>query len=291
MKWGTTYSQKYAKDLGLDWKQAFKSIFDSIKFETVRLCAYWDEIEASKDSFSFANLDWLIEESTSRGIEVTLSLGRKVPRWPEYHEPSWVKANDYSFLEKRLLNYIDKTVSRYNNHSIITRWQIENEPFWSFGNSDYPIQEDTVHKEYELVKGLDNREIVCTDTGTWSSWRKAAKYGDQIGVNIYPIVYKQSKYFRQPEYSLVYRLKKLLISKPILISELQAEPWGPGKVQDLDEAEWQNSISIDKLNRNILLAKRTGIDEAWLWGCEWWEFLKQNGNTTIFNHIKEIING
>src|SRR5579885_622716 len=58
-KLGTTFSQLQCSYLGVDYQQAFEHIC-SLGFNTIRLCAYWSEIERAPNTFDFRILDWLL---------------------------------------------------------------------------------------------------------------------------------------------------------------------------------------------------------------------------------------
>lgn len=291
MIYGTTFSQKYCNELELDWKQVYEKIVSELGLSTIRLCAHWDLIEPEQGKFKLEDMKWQLDMAAEYGIQATVAIGRKTPRWPEFHEPKWA-LKDKDSNHKAALGYIETIIKKFDHHPALHRWQMENEPFWSFGKPIFQITEAQLLEEIALAKTLTGKPIVLTDTGEWSFWRQAIKIGDQVGINIYPIVYKSGKYSQQLEPIWLYKFKKWLLrksNKPIIVAELQAEPWGPGAVKDLSKSEWLNSISPEKLEKNIRLAQAAGFQEVWLWGAEWWVFLLDQGDDSMWKKTKELI--
>ena len=88
---GITFSQYFAEEMDLDWKQAYVAILDELGVKKLRLVAYWQYLEPEQGSYSFEDLDWQIQEADKRNAQVILAVGRKLPRWPECHVPIWSK--------------------------------------------------------------------------------------------------------------------------------------------------------------------------------------------------------
>ncbi len=45
VNFGTTFSNYYAEELGLDWKETYLAILDDLGVKRLRVVAYWREIE------------------------------------------------------------------------------------------------------------------------------------------------------------------------------------------------------------------------------------------------------
>jgi hypothetical protein len=83
------------------------------------------------------------------------------------------------------------------------------------------------------------------------------------------------------------QLVKKFFNKDVINVELQAEPWGPKASQDLTKEEREKTMSLEKFKENIEFAKKTGLKEFYLWGGEWWYWLKTKQNDKrIWNEAK-----
>ena len=101
-------------------------------------------------------------------------------------------------------------------------------------------------------------------------------------------------YVRYPIPAIFYQRKTALIKKffdvdRIFVSELQAEPWGPKPNQELSLEEQSKSMDLEKFREIINYTKRAGFSEAYLWGVEWWYWLKQvQGNDSMWEEAKKL---
>ena len=296
IKWGVVFSQKHSKFLGLDWKENYLAILDDLKVRHLKLIVYWDLVEKEEGSYDFEDIDWQIKEAESRGAEVLLVFGRRVPRWPECHFPDWAKEMPEKERKEKLLKLIEKIVLRYRDNEAITSWQVENEPFFPFGHCP-PPDEELLKKEIELVKSLDNkkRQIILTESGEFSPWTKAAKLGDIVGHTLYRKVWFEqfNRYFSYPLPPVFYHRKAWLIdkmfSKKVICVELQAEPWGQVLLYDLSPEEQEKTMNLKRFKDVIEFARNTGEDTFYLWGSEWWYWMKEiQENGAIWNESKNL---
>jgi len=292
---GFTFSQVYCRELGLDPATILSRALKDFPFKSVRLCAYWNQLEPEPHLFDFTELDRFIKKASRAGVDITLAIGRKVPRWPEYHEPEWALKKGEQFLTERALFYIEQTVKHYRSQRAIRSWQIENEPFWSFGHSEYPITEEYVRQATALVRELDpDREIIITDTSEFSDWEKAASYADQIGINIYPASYDEHLYrYQYPGIDVSSLTRKITnIDKPVLVAELQAEPWGPATSTHLplmERQEREKSMSPQRFKNNLTRIAGLDLNPVWLWGVEWWYWLVEQGDHSMLDAAAELL--
>ena len=211
LSYGVTFSLKQAESLGLDWKETYVSILDDLKVKKIRLAAYWDEIEKEKDNYSWEDLDWQIEKASEAGTEIILAVGGRLPRWPECHFPKWIENVSQKEKGGQLLEYIELTINRYKNNKNIIAWQVENEPFLiNFGECP-KLDKGLLDKEIALVKSLDNRPIVVTDSGELSAWIPAARRADIFGTTMYRDTYSKllRSYVHYPIEPGFFRFKKI----------------------------------------------------------------------------------
>jgi hypothetical protein len=276
---GVTFSYRYARDIGLDWKENFIAILDDLQIKKIRIPVYWDLTEPEKGKYDFSNLDWQIAEAGKRNAEIILVVGQKVPRWPECFIPNWTQGNEVQ-KKMELLKFILKTVERYKNDSAVKYWQVENEPFLKFGICP-PLDVDFLDAEIALVRNADpDRKIIITDSGELSLWYQAALRADIFGTTMYRTIWKEGwGYFNYPIGPRFFRFKhwinKLFAENDqAIVIELQAEPWIAGWTTSAVLSEQFKSMNEERLRDNMEFAKKVGFPEVYLWGAEWWYWLK-----------------
>lgn len=298
MRFGISYSPVFAKSLGLDWQKSYLDILDGLEIKKVRLASYWTEVEKVKGQYDFSQTDWLIQEAKKRNVKVILAYGIKVPRWPECFIPGFYMDDKYE-REQALLRYEYALIERYKDFNNIEMWQAENEPFLPFGQCpEGAIDGALVDREVAQTKLLDpTRPVMVTDSGELSIWYQAAKRSDIFGTTLYRTIYKsQLGYFNYPLGPNFFRMKALFTNlfadqKNIIISELQAEPWGPQWLSDMSLEEQYKSMNPAKLEDIADYARQTNFSEAYFWGAEWWYWLKTTQNRPeMWNVAKKIIN-
>jgi len=287
--WGVTFEKDFAKKMGLDWQAAYLAVLDDLAIKKIRLAARWSEVEPVQGNFNFADLDWQLKEAESRNVEVILAVGYKLPRWPECHQPAWVKDR-----EPALLDYLEKTIERYKNNQAIFAWQVENEPFLPFGECP-ALDVNLLDKEIALVRKLDDRPIMLTDSGELSLWIRAAKRADIFGTTMYRWVWNERlgsyKYPLPPAFFRIKeRLTRLFVGskKPFVVIELQGEPWAHKQIYETPIDDQLKLMNFSEFVSTIDYAKKTGFSEYYLWGVEWWYFLKQNKHPEYWDYVKNL---
>jgi hypothetical protein len=293
--YGVTFSKQYAEYLGVDWKQNYLALLDDLKVRNFRLPVYWSEIEANRGNYYFDNVDWELEQAKARNAKVILVVGMKQPRWPECHMPDWAKGLVDTERQKELDAAITATVNRYKDNPAVTTWQVENEPYLPYGECP-KIDSKILEEEIAIVRKLDpSRPIMVTDSGELSTWYGAATHGDILGTTLYRIVWSNEiGYVHYPIASIFYRLKAALITymthvKKIVIVELQAEPWSPTLVIDTPLEEQYKSMNAEQLRKNVEYVDQVEFSEAYLWGAEWWYWLKINkGDSSLWEEARKI---
>jgi hypothetical protein len=294
---GVTFSVRRAEEFGLDWQRAYVDILDDLGVKKLRLPAYWDTIHQTPDQFSFFELDWQIAEAERRDAEVILVVGQRLPRWPECHIPEWAVELSSEEREQKLLEAISEIVNRYKGSPIVKYWQVENEPFLP-GFGDCPdFKSEFLDKEIALVRSLDNRPIVVTDSGELSVWVLAARRADVFGTTMYRKIWSDRlpgdgylTYYLPPSF---FHLKANLIkyfagAEDIIVTELQAEPWGPKATYEMPIAERDQSLSIEQFKNNVTYARNVGFREAYLWGVEWWIWERESGRPEFWEYARTL---
>ena len=281
--WGVNFSQKHTENLGLDFKETYLALLDDLGTKNLKVAAYWDLLEPEKNKYYFDDLDWQIKEAENHSAKILLVIGMKTPRWPECHIPEWAKNLSKEKQQESILNLIEKIVLNYRSSTWIIAWQIENEPFFPFGECPW-VDKNFLKKEIDLVKSLDPRPIVISDSGEGSFWIAAAQLGDIVGTTMYKRVWfhQIGIYVHYPFPPIFYWRKakyiEKIFDKKVIVVELQAEPWGPKLLYDSPIEEQEKTMNLEQFQKNIEFAKKTGLDQFYLWGAEWWFWLKETQN-------------
>lgn len=291
---GATFSKPYAEELGLDWREAYLATLDDLGVRALRIPVYWTDIEPKKGELDFSVVDWQIEEASRRGVKVILAVGMKLPRWPECHIPEWAKGLDIDELHLRIMNMLAAVIDRYSAAGTFAAWQVENEPFFAFGECP-PPDRMFLQREIALVRSSDSRPVIITESGELSTWVSAASLADILGISTYRAVWNRHiGHFFWPVTPNWYARRISAVAKfvdGVFVSELQAEPWGPGPIVEMDIREQLRHMNPRKLRDNIAFVRRMGVPEAYLWGIEWWYWLKQQGHPEMWDEGRRIFRG
>ena len=297
--YGVDFSCRQAVWLGEDCHAAYTAILEQLDVRHVRLSAYWDEIEPRPGVYDFSTLDWQIDEAAQHGVAVTLTVGIKGQRAPEFYLPDWVRAGrpipdggspaDNPAIAAAALDFVRATVAHEAGRPEIEVWQVENEPYVHFWHTahDWSLPEWFVDEEAQVVRAGDSehRPLLITHASwfrTDGTWKQVLKTADIVGEAVY------SRRQRGPFagiYLYPFRIGPLTPDLPgqertarsehkaLWISELQGEPF---------EAPWVDvrapnagpfpSMTPALLQANLTLASRSGAERAFLWGAEWWYY-------------------
>ena len=302
VRFGVTFSHIFAEHLKLDWRETYIAILDDLGAKNIRIPIYWPEIEREEGQYDFSDYDWMMDEAEARGVRITLVVGMRVPRWPECHVPMWAENMSLEGRGVSLLRTITEIVERYKRNPALVRWQVENEPFLPFFGECPPPDSEALDTEIALVRFLDpEHPIVVTDSGELSIWGSAYKRADIFGTTMYRTVWSNvfSPTFGYITYPLppkFFWLKANIIralygNKPIIVSELQAEPWGPEffRIAEMTVEERAFSMTPARFAENIAYARAVGFMEVYLWGVEWWYVMLERENDDSYWSIARSI--
>lgn len=296
VKFGVTFSPRYAAYLKLDFQKTYISILDDLQVRKLRIPTYWDKLEPKEKVYDFSQTDYMLNEAAKRGAQVMLVVGQRQPRWPECHIPVWAKSLGLEQRREKLLSFIGQTVQRYKDHPAVTSWQVENEPFLPFfGENCDNADTNFLRVEANLVRSFNNKRIIMSDSGELGSWIASMQLSDIFGTTIYRKVYdKYLGYVSYPVPPYFYGLKSDIIknlfarsSQKTIIVELQAEPWlADGNFRSADQQA--DLFKLNDFQTYANFAYRTGFDEAYLWGVEWWYYMAQNNHPQYLNFAKTL---
>jgi hypothetical protein len=296
---GVSFSEDYAKELGNNWQANYLALMN-IGIKNFRLMSYWNDLEPAPGKYNFTDLDWQMSEAAAHGAKVTLAIGKRQPRWPECHIPSWANALPQTQQNQQLLDFLKTVVNRYKNSSALISYQLENEDANRlFSPFCQPFNRPLLRQELAVVKAADPNHPVDINVSNQTGIPLIGPIGDQVGFSIYRKVYAVlgpiHLYF---SYDLVpavwhsYRagVVQLLFHKTTFVHELQAEPWGPKATENMTSAEQAQSMTAEGIKQNVDYAYSTGMHTMYLWGGEWWYWRKTKFNDpSEWNMVKSLV--
>ncbi len=300
-QFGATFSHPHLEYLKIPLEFALE---ESLKqnFTYLRLGAYWNRIEKNPNQYDFAELIYLLNFFAKNKQKIILTLGVKAPRWPEFYWPDFIeqKSTTSPETQEKILKFIKKVIEATKHFSCITHYQVDNEPFDPIGTENLCISVSFLIQVIELVRKLDRRPIILTLWGnavmSRGFFKKAEELADIIGLDLY---YKQfiaqvfgKNYYKGPNQSDS-ALEKLINSstKPVWITELQAEPWEKDEQGYLSKNP--ESMNSEQLQKNIERAQKLPVQEILLWGFEYWLGQKRQGDRGLdlfaVNYDKDLL--
>ncbi len=283
--YGMSFNTLYARELGLDWKETYDAILDDLRVKHLRLAAHWPMVEPSKDTYNFEELDYQIAKAQRSGATVILAVGRRLPRWPECHVPEWARDLPWDEQKEEIRSLIATVVNRYKDEPSIRYWQVENEPFLEVFATEHcgELDETFLKEEIELVRSLDpTRPVLVTDSGNLGLWAGAYRSGDVFGTSVYVHFWNpELGQFRTILPPWFYRVKDNLMAlmygeTETMLIELSAEPWLLEPVTDVPVDVQFSRMDLEKFEDILEYAKATRFEKQYLWGAEWWYWLKQH---------------
>lgn len=281
-EYGVTFSPMYAEELGLEWREVYQAMLGELGVKRLRLAAYWEHLEPERDVYDWRELDYQIQEAKKHDAKVILSIGRRLPRWPECHVPYWVGYMPWEEQKMEIRQYLSAVVERYRTEEAVVMWQVENEPFLRVFAHDQcgELDVDFFDEELSLVRFLDDRPILITDGGNTGLWAGAYKRADVFGTSMYLYFWNETAgAFRTALPSAYYRVKANLMriifgEREVILSELSLEPWFGAAVETVPLQEQLERMNIRKVDEIIAYAKKSHLGTQYLWGVEWWYYMK-----------------
>lgn len=291
-RYGVTFSTRYADQLGLDPREAYRALIEELGVRSVRLPVYWSEIERAQGEFDWELMDQLVAYSDALGVRLTMVVGVKVPRWPECYVPDWAEMLNTGEQHRAALSMMQTVVDRYQGVKAIERWQVENEPFFPFGLCP-SLTVAQFQERVDLVRSLDpSRPIQITVSGEIGPWTTEAEAADILGISLYRLTWNDLfGYFMYPLSPEYYYTRAQLVRgdvERVIISELQAEPWFPEPLESRSLDHWYQAFDTEMFENNIAFVEDAHLSEAYLWGAEWWYYLKSHGDERLWNVARGV---
>jgi len=291
-RYGISFSLKQCRNFGVDPHAALEWLLAQ-GWRRFRLMSYWDEHETEQGVYDFSELDWQVDMIAAAGGVVSLCLGAKQPRWPEYHWPKWAWEAKKRVRDNALLDYVGATVKHFRDNPAVVSWQLENEALLRGFGKRIEIDRERLQREFLLVRHLDaERPIVMSTSNGWGVPARSPR-PDVVGFSCYFRLYSHGKYHSTLQGPWLHRLRRLIIRaslrKPVFIHELQCEPWGPKAIWEMSVAEQAKSMSTEQITHNIAAVQNIGAYPIDLWGAEWWYWRSSKGDDIIWRTVRESL--
>ena len=295
--YGMSFNTMYANELGLDWIETYDAIIDELGVRHLRLAAHWPMVEPSDDEYNWVELDYQLAKAEAVGAEVILGVGRRLPRWPECHVPEWAKDLTWEAQQQEILEYMQAVVERYQDRSVITYWQVENEPYLEVFAKEHcgEFDERFFESQVEFMRVLDDsRPLLVTDSGNLGLWAGAYRNGDAFGTSVYVHFWNpEVGQFRTVLPPWFYRVKDNLMAlrygeKETFLIELSAEPWLLAPITEVDLETQFSRMDLEMFKDILAYAEETHFEKQYLWGAEWWYWLIDKGHPEMWEHGKTL---
>lgn len=283
IQYGVSFNTMYAEELGLDWQEVYTAILSDLGVKHLRLAAHWPMVSPEEGTWNFEVLDTQIALAEQHGATVVFAVGRRLPRWPECHVPLWASKKKWDEQKVYIKEYLEKVVTRYKDSPAITYWQIENEPFLTIYAREQcgSLDKDFLDEEIALVHSLDDsRPVLVTDSGNLGTWVGAYRRGDSFGTSVYVHLWNEAtgpiETVLPPKTYIAKRnlMKIFFGKKETILIELSVEPWLNLPIVEADIDTQLSRMSIENFENILQYAKETGFEKQYLWGAEWWYWLK-----------------
>lgn len=297
---GATFVADYSRRFGIEPKETLYATIHDLGIKKLRLVSYWKIHEKTEGTYDFSELDWQFKMAEEADVKVSLAIGLRQPRWPECHEPDWALGKPIDFWYPRLKDYMTKVIERYGDNPVLESYQLENEFFMEvFGicpdHSRWRLEE-----EYDLVKRLDpNTPIIVSRSNNWIGLPLGNPRPDRFAISVYKRVWDKTltkRYFEYPLPAWFYAAlaggAEIMTGRDMIIHELQAEAWLPEGIEmetaSIDEL--YKSMNPIRLKNRIRYGVATGMRDIYLWGPEWWYFMKEKrGDPELWDTAKTEI--
>jgi len=295
--YGDTFRGGYGREIGIDWRASYIATLDELGVKQLRIPAYWSVLEREKDAYDWSELDFYMTEAQKRNAQIVLTVGRRIPRWPECHVPTWAQTLPWEEQKRELRQLLTAIIERYRHAPNIAMWQIENEvflPVFADESCGHIIDEPFLDEEIALVRSLDERPILVTDSGNLGLWYKPYRLGDVFGTSMYLYFFRpDTGMFRTILPSRLYTAKLNLMrlvfgEKPAILSELSLEPWLADSIENVSIEEQRTRMNLDMVHEILAYAAETPFSEQYLWGVEWWYYMRERGYPEYWAAMKVL---
>lgn len=318
-EYGINFSCKRAQFFGEDCAALFRQSLVELNVRHVRLSAYWSDIEREPGVYDFREIDVLLAIAREREAAVTVTIGMKAQRFPEFWFPTWLRLaaalpldvfpEDSPLITAALFPYLTAAAAHIGASDAVESIQVENEPFVHYqGHANgWRIRKSFLAREIATVRAADSgHHPIVISHASWlkrdGTWRWILENADVLAQSVY------TKRQRGPWpwlYIFPYRIGPLTpdlpgqaraarqAGKSLWIAELQAEPYEQPAI-DVRRIPTSAAASFSPrwFEDNVALARRSGASRVYLWGVEWWAYLRDaRGDPALWDEAKALMGG
>ncbi len=306
------------------WKQTqilYKclKLLKNIGIDGLRLNIFNLELTSDGKRIHWNRLEKILEMTSKLGLKIDYCLGPfQYPQWPGIRLPEKILSycdgrltlDEVDVIKEFGLKFLALQLNRLGNDKRISSFYLGNE--WpnrqeieGTKGKYISISKDFMLKSAELYKNVTNKPIIMNtniDAGetkklieVFSPFIDLLRSQLWIGLDIYP---SRENLLHHPKIwwhrkrgnymSSIGRLKDEL-TKNLLFSEVEAQPWGKGeswveyfklKMETYTKKDFKNTMN------NIIIP--SGLEKTTLWGAEFWllsHFLGFNWPLRIINEL------
>ena len=299
--WGANFSCKRAEYLGQNCDVALASVLDDLGVRRLCLSVYWSDVEQTPGQYDFSAIDRQLAALSARDAKAFVTIGMKAQRYPEYWLPTWLRLEakippnafpeDNPLIQQYLFPFLTAAAAHLAAQPAVEALQVDNEPFVpSRGQANgWRIRQDFLLREIAAIRAGAPPLPLAISHASWlrsdDTWRWIV---DQVDVLAQAVYTKRQRGPWPWLYIFPYRFGPFTPnlpgqaaearrrSKQLWIGELQAEPFEERTIDPRRRAtNGLGSFSPRWLADNVRLARRSQATRAYLWGVEWWLYLKE----------------
>ena len=121
ISYGMSFTKLHADELKLDWKETYLALLNDLGVRHFRFSAHWPNTEPQEGKYNFTELDFQMAQAKSHNAEVILAIGRRLPGWPECHDPEWVKIDEVVTRTLSLIPRLNSSTSVSETRTVLTQ--------------------------------------------------------------------------------------------------------------------------------------------------------------------------
>ncbi len=294
---GVSFIPDYAQFLGVNPEQTMKSLLD-IGVRNFRLVSYWTDIEPTKGSYNFSQLNWEFKLADEYHAHVLLVVGLRQPDWPECHMPAWAQKEPVSVWQPQLESVMAKVINKYKNNPALSAYQVENEYYLKAFGDCTNFSPARLKSEYDLVKRLDpSKPAIISRSNNVFGAAISPPIANAYGLSVYRRVWDAKvthHYLTLPYpawyYSYLAGSMRIFDHRNLFIAEFQAEPWAPNEktLKQTSLSQQNKTMSPAMFKSQFQFAENTGIKTIYMWGAEYWYYrMEVEHDPSLWNIAKQ----